>query len=566
MALIPPSPTQDPQPAPGGALNNRQVFRAALVVLLGFLASGVLGFVRTLVLSGQFGAGEALDAFYAAQRIPEIIFVLVAGGALGSSFIPVFAQQRETSAEDGWKLASAVMTLSAAAAAILSALVILAAPLLVEFALLPGKSLEAQALTTDLMRWMMITPVIFSISGLVMGILQSHGLFLLPSLAISMNSLGIIFGALVLAPLLASEPYTAFAMIAADVGYPFRVLPIEQVGNASVYGLAYGAILSAVLHLLVQLPGLVSIRAKLRFLPNWRIEGVLEVLRLMGPRVLGLAVVQLNFVVNIILTSGMIAGSLAALNTAFNLMFFALGIIGQSVGAAVFPTLSALFAKGDLDGYKDRLANAIRSVLFLAYPATVAFIILGEPIVSIFERGEWTPTATQATAWALSFYAIGIAGFALLEVLSRAFYALADTWTPVLVGIGAMVSNIGLSLIFVQFIGDPASLARGSFAGLALANALTTLVESLMLWWLLRRRLGGIEDRRVLVGSAKAIAAALVMGLILWIMPQVVPLRGLALALLGAVVGGAVFFGVSIALGLPEARAVPMMILRRVRR
>ncbi|MCA9912520.1 MAG: murein biosynthesis integral membrane protein MurJ [Anaerolineae bacterium] len=566
MASVTPTPTQDPQPAPGGALNNRQVFRAALVVLLGFLASGVLGFVRTLVLSAQFGAGEALDAFYAAQRIPEIIFVLVAGGALGSSFIPVFARQREASAEEGWKLASAVMTLSAGAAIALSTLVILIAPLLVEVALLPGKSPEAQALTTDLMRWMMVTPVIFSISGLVMGILQSHGLFLLPSLAISMNSLGIIFGALVLAPLLAPEPNSAFAMIAADVGYPFRVLPIEQVGNASVYGLAYGAILSAVLHLLVQLPGLISIGAKLRFLPNWRIEGVLEVLRLMGPRVLGLAVVQLNFVVNIILTSGMIAGSLAALNTAFNLMFFALGIIGQSVGAAVFPTLSALYAKGDLDGYKDRLANAMRSVLFLAYPATVAFIVLGEPIVSIFERGEWTPTATQATAWALSFYAIGIAGFALLEVLSRAFYALADTWTPVLVGIGAMVSNIGLSLIFVQFIGDPDSLARGSFAGLALANALTTLVESLLLWWLLHRRIGGIEDRRVLVGSAKAIAAALVMGVILWILPQLVPLRGLPLALLGAVVGGAVFFGVSIGLGLPEAQAVPMMILRRVRR
>lgn len=542
------------------------MLRAALVVLLGFLASGVLGFVRTLVLSAQFGAGEALDAFYAAQRIPEIIFVLVAGGALGSSFIPVFARKREDSAEDGWQLASAVMTLSAVAAVALSMVVIVIAPLLVEYILLPGKSPQAQALTTDLMRWMMITPVVFSVSGLVMGILQSHGLFLLPSLAISMNSLGIIFGALVIAPLLAPEPYSAFAMVAPETGYPFRVLPIEQVGNASVYGLAYGAILSAALHLLVQLPGLVSIRAKLRLLPNWRIDGVLEVLRLMGPRVLGLAVVQLNFVVNIILTSGMIAGSLAALNTAFNLMFFALGIIGQSVGAAVFPTLSALYAKGDLNGYKDRLANAMRSVLFLAFPATVAFIVLGEPIVSIFERGEWTPTATEATAWALSFYAIGIAGFALLEVLSRAFYALADTWTPVLVGIGAMVSNIVLSLLFVQFIGDPESLARGSFAGLALANALTTLVESLLLWWLLRRRIGGVEDRRVLVGSAKAVAAALLMGAVLWVLPGVVPLEGVPLALLGAVIGGVVFFGASIALGLPEAKAVPLMVLRRVRR
>ena len=551
------------------ALSNTQMARAALVLLVGFLASGVLGFVRTGVLAAQFGTGDAIDAFYAAQQIPEIIFVLVAGGALGSSFIPIYAKRREDNEVDAWQLASAVMTLTSLAAGIFGILVAIFADPLVRSILLPDSSPDLQLLTVNMTRMMMITPFIFSISGLIMGILQSYGLFILPSLAISMNNIGIIFGAIVLAPLLASEPYTAVDVITQSSALTITnvdSLPVDQIGNASVYGLAYGAILSAVLHLLVQIPGLFMIKANLRFLPNRHIEGVTEVLKLMGPRVLGVGVVQVNFVVNIILASTMVAGSYTALRTAFTLMFFALGIIGQSVGSALFPSLSALYAENDMDGFKNRLAGTMRSVLFLAFPATVAFIVMGEPIVSIFERGEWTLESTQGTAWALAFYATGIAGFVLLEILSRAFYALSDTWTPVKIGIGAMVSNIVLSLIFIQFIGNPDNLARGSFAGLALANALTTLIESLILWWLMSRHIGGIRDMYIIKGSAKAIVASLVMGIILWVLPIFVPLTGFPLAIVGAIVGGLVFFSVSVALGLEEATAVPNMILRRFRR
>lgn len=537
------------------ALSNSQVARAALVVLFGFLASGVLGFVRTGVLAAQFGTGDAIDAFNAAQQIPELIFVLVAGGALGSSFIPIYAKRREEDEAQAWRLASAVMTLASLAAAIFGIVVAIFAEPFVQYILLPNSPPEVQLLTANMTRMMMITPFIFSISGLIMGILQSHGLFFLPSVAISMNSIGIMFGAIVLAPLLASDPVSGTTS-----------LPVDQVGNASVYGLAYGAILSAVLHLLVQLPGLFTLKAKLRFLPDRTIKGVSEVLKLMGPRVLGLGVVQINFLVNIILTSAMVAGSFTALKVAFTLMFFALGIIGQSVGSALFPTLSALYAENDMEGFKNRLASAMRSVLFLALPATVAFIVMGEPIVSIFEWGEWTPESTQGTAWALAFYATGIAGFVMLEILSRAFYALSDTWTPVKIGIGAMLSNIVLSLIFIQFIGDPDNLARGSFAGLALANALTTLIESLILWWIISKRIGGIRDSFILKGTAKALIASLVMGVILWLLPLFVPVTGFTLAIFGAVIGGIVFFSVCIALGLEEATVVPNMILRRFRR
>lgn len=551
------------------ALSNSQLARAAFLVLIGFLASGVLGFIKTGILSAQFGTSTALDAFYSAQQIPEMIFVLVAGGALGSSFIPIYAKQREEDEAQAWQLASAVMTLTALAAGILGLLVAIFAQPIVQYILLRESALEVQLLTANMMRMMMVTPFIFAISGLIMGILQSHGLFLLPSIAISMNNIGIMIGAVFIAPFLAQTSYLAPDVIANSTAISIdglNILPVDQIGNASVYGLAIGAILSAVLHLVVQLPGLWTVRAKLRILPKPNIPGVTEVIKLMGPRVLGLGVVQVNFLVNIVLATAMVAGSLVALRTAFTLMFFALGIIGQSVGSALFPSLSALYAENDMDGFKNRLASAMRSVLFLAYPATVAFIVMGEPIVSIFQRGQWTLESTQGTAWALAFYATGIAGFVLLEVLSRAFYALSDTWTPVKIGIGAMISNIILSLVFIQFIGDPNNLARGSFAGLALANASTTLVESLILWWLISRSIGGINDRYIINGSIKTIIAACVMGIVLYILPMLIPVQGFLLAIIGGGVGLVVFSAMSLILGIEEATIVPRIILRKIRR
>ena len=534
------------------ALDNRQVLQKALIVLVGFLASGLLGFLREAVLARQFGTAVARDSFVAAQQIPELVFVLVAGGALGSSFIPIYAKVRESDPEQAWQLASAVMTLAAAAAAALGLLIALFAPQLVSGILSPGRSDLEQQLTVDMIRLMMLTPFIFSISGLVMGILQSHAAFWLPALAISMNHIGIIIGALFIAPALPAHP---------NVG---------QVGQLNVVGLAYGAVLSALLHLLVQLPGLLRLRARLRPLISIRVPGVLTVLRLMGPRVIGLAVVQVNMIVNISLASNMVEGSVAALKIAFTMMFFALGIIGQSVGSAVFPTLAALWAEGDVDGFKDRLSMAMRNVLYLSFPATAFLIIMGESVFNLFESGEWTRASTRAAAWALAFYASGIAGFTLLEVLSRAFYALEDTATPVIIGSIAMVSNIILNLILIQYIGDPQSLARGAFAGLALANALTTLVEALVLWVLMRRRIGargsvaGLHDGLILRSAAGSLLATLAMALGLWILTALAPQSGWQLALFGMLIGGAIFFGVGYAFNLSETRALFAPLVRRL--
>jgi putative peptidoglycan lipid II flippase len=529
------------------ALTNRQIARAALVVLLGFLASGVLGLVRTAVISATFGTTNASDAFNTAQRIPEALYVLVAGGALGSSFIPVFSRFLAQNDEEGaWRLASAVMTLVFWITAAMAVLVALFAPQIVDSFLARGKPPEVQALTTTLTQIMMLTTVIFSVSGLLMGILNAHQVFTLPALALSMNNIGLIFGALVLA----------------------HVLPPAAGEKANIYGLAVGAILGAALHLAIQLPGLPRVKARLRFLPDWHVSGVREVLVLMGPRVLGLGIVQINFLVNAALSNSMVAGSYTALTTAWTLMFFVLGVIAQSIGTAVFPSLSALAAANDMPGFKEALAGAMRSVLFLALPATVGLIVLGRPIIGlIFERGEWTPESTAATAWALAFFAIGICGHSLLEVLSRAFYALSDTRTPVAVGVASMAANIILSLILIQFVGDPNSLSHGPFAGLALANSSTTLLEGITLWILLRRRIGDMNNRYILDGVWRAGAAALGMGIVVWLVASgLTNSSHLITSLAGAGLGAAVFFGLALLLGIGEARTLPGMILRRFRK
>jgi putative peptidoglycan lipid II flippase len=393
----------------------------------------------------------------------------------------------------------------------------------------------------------------------MMGILNAHQSFTLPALAAAMYNVGQIIGALVLARLL-----------------PPLVLGGES--SANVYGLAWGIVLGAALHLAIQLPGIRRVwggndgqtqRSTPTISSNVS-AAAREVLLLMLPRVLGLAVVQINFIVNVALAypPRMVAGSVSAFTYAWTLMFFALGVVAQSVGTALFPSLAALAAAGDWTGYRARLSEAMRAVLFLALPATVVLIVLGEPIIrALLERNAWTPTDSAATAWALAFLAIGVAGHGLLELLARAFYALSDTRTPVTIGILAMIANIALSLVFVQVVGDPNDLVRGAFAGLALANALTTLVEAVILWALLRRRIGSLHERQVFTTIGKAGAASLAMAAVIAWVSGVLAVYGAWAQVIGSgAAGGAVFFGLALLLRADEAQSVIGILMRRLRR
>ena len=509
-----------------GAAAKAQIARAAGLVMILFVASRALGLLREMVISHQFGTGGDLDAYLAAFRLPDILFQIVAGGALASAFIPTFAGYLAQDDEAGaWRLASAVINLVLLITAALSILAAWLAPWLIRAVIAPGFDPERQALTAHLMRLMLVTPAVFGVSGVVMGILNARQHFLLPALAPILYNAGIIAGAMALAPAL------------------------------GVQGLAVGVVAGAFAHLLVQVPGLVRQGMRYRPILGLRNAGVHEVGRLMVPRMLGLAAVQLNFLVNTILASGLVGGSLAALNYAWLLMLLPQGVFAQAVATAAFPTFSAQAAKGERPEMRSTLAATLRAVLYLALPATVGLIVLGGPLVQlVFERGAFTATSTRMVAWALVFFALGLPAHSALEIIVRAFYAMHDTKTPVAIGIAAMGLNVALSLAFIAAFEAMGWMPHG---GLALSNSLATTVEMAALLVIVRRRLDGLEGRRMAGSLVRIGLSALLMGvaagLLAWF------LAGTSAWLVGGLsiaVGIAVYVGASLLFGTPEPRAV----------
>jgi putative peptidoglycan lipid II flippase len=532
--------TQDIQP-PSRALSGQQIAQAAGLLIGGVVLSRVLGMVRDAVIAGIFGGGAAFEAYLAASRPPETLFYVVAGGGLASAFIPTITNYLEKKDEkEAWRMANAVLTLIVLIMLGLAGLVALFARPIVATVLAPGFAEDPGqlALTARLMQVMMLSPVIFAISGLIMGVLNAHQRFLLPAFAPALYNVGILFGAVALTP------------------------------SLGIYGLAWGVVIGAALHLLIQLPGLAALHAPARPVLDLADPGVREVARLMGPRVLGLAIVQVNFWVNIALASDMVEGSVAALGRAWVVFLLPQGVIAQSVANAVFPTFSIHAARGETGQLRATLGQVIRAVLFLAIPASVGLIVLRAPVVRLlFERGAFTPADTQATAWALLFYGLGLVAHSLVEIVTRAYYAMHDTRTPVLIGGAAMALNVVLSLALIRVMGDPGSLVRGPFAGLALANTLATTLEGALLVAFIRGKVGGLDWPRIGASVGRAGAASVVMGLALWAaLPAVRALGQYAGPVIAIAGGGALFWGLAYLIGSPEARLFTDMALRRLRR
>ena len=467
---------------------NRQIARAAGIVMAAYVISTLVGILRGMVVSHAFGTSPELDAYNAANRVTELLFNLTAGGALGSAFIPMFTGMlARKDKESAWKLASGVFNTILVILVSVSALMWVFAPQIVEhilFALAPVNAAQI-GLTVKLLRIMLPTVIVFGISGLVMGTLNAHQVFLLPALAPAMYSLGLIAGTL--------------------------FLP-ESWG---VERLAIGAVIGSIGHLGLQIPGLLRLPG--RFfdrLVGFKDLAVRQVLKLMLPRILGAGVVQLNFVANTIIGLSLGEGSASALTWAFTLMLMPQAAIAQSAGIASLPTLSAQVELGQFDQFRKTLAGILRVMLLLALPATVGLIALRVPLIRVlYERGSFDATSTQMVAWALLWYAVGLTGHSLVEVLSRAFYAMHDTRTPVTVGVIAMTGNILLSFAFSWIFGQIGWLRLG---GLALANSFATTVECLALLIILRKRLKSIEGRQILRTGLSVVAASSVMGLALF--------------------------------------------------
>ncbi len=467
-------------PAPPSA--NSQIARAASLVTAAYVLSNIASLIRQILVANAYGTSAPMEAFIPANRISETLFNLVAGGALGSAFIPTFTNLlAKEKNQKAWKLASSIFNLILIILTVLAALAAIFAPQLVRYVLAPGFGIDPgkEALTIALTRLMLPSSVLFGLSGLVMGILNSHQKFFIPALTPAMYQLGMIFGVTVLSP------------------------------SLGIFGLAWGVLIGSALHLILQLPLLFKQKASYTPTLNLDSPDVREVARLMGPRVLGVAVVQLNLWINVRLASGMPEGSVTAIQVAFTLMLMPLAAIAQSIATAALPTFSTQVAKNKLGEMRNSLSATLRGILLLSIPASLGLVALRVPVVTLlYQRGEFDAQSTKLVAWALLFYGIGLVGHALVEILARAFYALHDTKTPVMIGIAAMSLNVLFSYLFSALFMRQGMMPHG---GLALANTLATALEMVGLILVMRKRLSGLNGREIGSGLGKSFASGIIM-------------------------------------------------------
>lgn len=459
---------------------NRQIARAAGTVMLAFIISNLIGLVRQIVIANAFGTSGDMEAFNAANRVAEVLFNLTAGGALASAFVPTFTGLLTKEDRVGaWKLASSIANLLLILLIFTAILASIFAPLIVSQLLAPGFNPQKQILTIHLLRILMPSVVIFGISGLVMGILNANQKFLVPALTPAMYALGMILGVLILSP------------------------------TQGIDGLAWGAVLGAGFHLLLQIPTLIKLGGSYGLMFGLQDKLVRQVGKLMLPRLFGAAIVQLNFWVNTLLASFQPEGSLNGIVYAFQLMLMPQAAIAQSIAIAAMPTFSAQAALGKLDEMRRSLAASLRGVLLLSMPAAIGLILLRKPIVALlYQRGEFSALSTELVSWALLWYAAGLVGHSVVEVLARAFYALHDTRTPVMVGAAAMSLNIVFSFLFAWLFQSIGWMPHG---GLALANSTATALEMVGLIILIRKKLNGIDGSRIIQAFLQGLVGVVVM-------------------------------------------------------
>jgi putative peptidoglycan lipid II flippase len=522
----------------GGGSNQAQVIQAAFIVGIAFVISRLLGLVRDALINYYFGiATNEANAYFIASRFPETIFYIIAGGALGSAFIPTFAAYFvRKNAAGGWRLFSIIVNLVIIVTTIIAGLTAILAPqiLTLFYADLIAGDAALKKMTVDLMRIMLVSPIIFGISGVVMGALNARQHFLLPAIAPIIYNTGIIIGAVLLAP--------------------------------NVMGLAFGMVAGSLGHLLIQLPGLRQKKARFTATISLRDTGVRQVLRLMAPRVLGLSFGQLNFLLIQFLAQAMAMGSIPALGNAWRIMIMPQGIIGQALGIAAFPTFSTLAAQSALAEMRRILGSTLRLIAFLGLPAAALLMVLRRPIVAVlFQRGEFGPEATDFVSWALLFYALSLVGLAAIEIISRAFYALEDTRTPVLAGGLQLAVMWLLGLWFGDHIFP--RLNWLPLGGLALGYSVSTFLELALLLWLLSKKLGGVGDHTMLDGVWRMIGASLGLvaasALTLQAFSEIGPMAQL---IIGGLAGATVYLCIALLLGVAELRQMVEMVRRRIKR
>lgn len=457
---------------------------AAGVVGLATLSSRILGFIRDMIIAKVFGAGMVTDAFFVGFRIPNMLRELLAEGALTAAFIPTFTYYLKNKGEnEAWNLANKVSNLLFLILLAISGAGLIFTPGIVKV-IAPGFApiADKYALTVSLTRMMFPYILLIGMAALCMGILNSMGHFALPALSPTLFNFSIILSALFM----------------------------HSFFDKPVFSLAMGVLIGGVGQLLFQLP--LILKKGFRPSLDWHFNhpGVKQVFLLMLPGTLGLAANQINLIVNTLVASFLPQGSVSYLYYSNRLVQLPLGTIGIAMGVAILPTLSAHAAKGEMEALKENLRFGLRLVFFISIPSTLALIILKTPIVNVlFQRGEFTHLATLATAEALLFYSLGLTAFTGVRVIVPAFYSLQDTKTPVKIALCSVLTNIALNIILMHPL---------KHAGLALATSISFWLNFVLLCLALRRKIGPIGGRTIVVAVFKLTVTSVVMGIVIYSM------------------------------------------------
>ncbi len=453
------------------------MMRSAAIVAIAYVLSRVLGLLREMILARKFGTTPDMDAYVAAFRIPDLLFLVVMSGAFGAAFIPVFANFVDRNDQErASRLASSMLTWTGLGILVLSAIAfVLASPL--THLVAPGYDSYTHDLTVDLMRPLLLSPVFLGLAIACKGILEAQNQFAWPAFAPVLYNLAIIVAAFFFA---------------------------DEFGIQAV---VWGVIIGALLQLVLQLPAV--IRTGLNFRPTLdrTVEGLSEVLRLLGPRVIGLAAFQLNFIFISAFASILGAQYVSGLNYAWLLLMLPHGVLALSMSTVAFPSLAALFGRGDSDGFARLLDRTMRPLLFLSIPASVALVMIGRAVITvIFEGGRFTTQSTDIVAGAFTWFALGLVGYGLTEIVTRVFYAMKDTRTPVITTILTIILNIILARLLMESLG---------VEGLAIALSVTTAAEAIIMMAFLKHRSGRIFSEGFFSWLVRVSLAAAIMGVVI---------------------------------------------------
>ncbi|MFH1625722.1 MAG: murein biosynthesis integral membrane protein MurJ [Pseudomonadota bacterium] len=520
---------------------NRRIAKAAGVVGASTFLSRILGFIRDVVIANHFGAALSADAFFVAFRIPNLLRRLVAEGALTVSFIPVFTEYlTRKSRGDALELANIAFTILSMILVLISLLGIILSPLII-WVIAPGFShtFEKHELTVLLLRIMFPYIFFIGLTALCMGILNSLRHFAAPALSPVLLNISMIIG----------------------------VLYFSRYFDRPVLSLAIGVIVGGLFQIIFQFPFLRNRGVRLRLNFDFSHPAIKRIGLLMFPAVFGAAVYQFNIFVSTLIASFLPEGSISYLYYADRLIEFPLGIFAVAIGTAVLPTMSKHAARRNFEDLRNDLSFALRLVFFVTIPAMVGLIVLRVPIISVlFQRGEFDHQTTLLTAEALLYYSVGLWAIAGVRIIVPTFYSLQDTKTPVKVAILALFVDIILSII----LAFPLGLRHG---GLALATSISSTINMVVLLMILRKRLGDVGGKKILLSVSKISLSSAVMGIVVYFFCFKVPwitvseIRGEILALGGSIVlGVAVFFLFSYLLRTQESYAFVTIIRERLSR